>query len=108
MATMMSRRELATVFGMDEPLLEVRELAEEREARLDLLARERAQALGAEAFHRERAHHAAVEHRPLQHLAIELALGRDVSHEAAGKAVAGAGRIADLIERQRGCTEGML
>src|SRR5256885_2035525 len=38
MATMMSRRELATVFGMDEPLLEVRELAEEREARLDLLA----------------------------------------------------------------------
>ena len=44
----------------------------------------------------------------LQHATADFALRGDVAHEAAGKAVARAGGIAHLVERQRRSAEGML
>ena len=88
-------------------MVEVREFAEDLEAGFDLLAGQVGQALGPEAFDGERSHHAAVEHGALEHLAVQLALRSDVSHEASGEGIAGAGGIAHLLDRQSGSAEGM-
>src|ERR1019366_10492106 len=81
-------------------LVQMRQLAEDLKPLIDLFARERLQPFRAKALHRERAHHAAVEHGVFQYAAADLALRGDVAHEAPGKAVASACGIAHLVERQ--------
>src|SRR5260370_6574920 len=71
------------------PSLQVREIAEDLEARVNLFARQVLQATGTEVFHGERSHDAAVEHAALQHVARNCFSGsagcRDGADEAAGK-----------------------
>src|SRR5271165_4586328 len=88
-------------------LFQMRELAEDLEAGVDLFAGEQLQALGAEALYGEGSHDAAVEKRALDDLAIDFSLGGDVSHEPAGKGIAGAGGVLDLLKRQGGGAERM-
>src|ERR1035438_9671995 len=86
----------------------MRQLPKHLKPFIDLLARKRLQPLRAEALYRERAHHAAIEHGVLEHAAADFALRGDVAHEAPGKTVAGAGGIADLVQRQGRSTERMM
>src|ERR1039458_3425512 len=71
----------------------VSQLAEEDEAVVDLLAGKRLQPLGAKAFARERAHHAAVKHGAAIGGRCEFGLRGQVAEESAGKAVARTGWI---------------
>ena len=87
----------------------VRDLAKEVEARVDLGAREVLQALRAEALAGKRAHDAAVKHGEAPGGRRELARrgGRgQITEEAAGKAVACAGGIDDFFEREGRSPEG--
>src|SRR5579863_5883555 len=80
--------------------VKVRQLAEEDEALVDLLAGERLNALGAKALDREGAHYAAVEHGAAEGGGGEFALRGEIAEETAGKAVARAGGIDDFLQRQ--------
>ena len=80
--------------------VKVRELAEDVEARIDFGARELLQALRAEALAGKGAHDAAVEHGVAPGGGRELGLRGEIAEEAAGKAVARAGGIDDLLERE--------
>src|SRR5579884_1186830 len=53
--------------GLLRRVVKVRNLPEEIEAVVNLLSRGALQPLGAEAFHGEGAHHAAIEHRAAKH-----------------------------------------
>src|ERR1700704_6493552 len=88
-------------------LLQVRQFAEYLKARINFLARKILQPLRPELFYRKRSHHAAVKQGALQHLAIKLALRRDVSHESSGKRIASPGRVFYFFYRQRRCTKRM-
>jgi hypothetical protein len=52
----------------------MRQFAEDLKAGIDFRTRQVLQALGAEAFHGERAHHSTVKEGALQDFAIDLAL----------------------------------
>jgi len=82
-------------------LFQVRQFAEYLKARINFSARKILQPLRTEAFHGKRSHHATVKQGALQHLAINLALRRDVAHEPAGKGIAGPGRVLYFFNRQR-------
>src|SRR6185312_4796712 len=86
---------------------QVRQLAEDLKAGVNFFAGEQLQTLGAEALHRKRSHHAAVEQSTLQSFAGQLSLRGEVSHEAAGKGISGAGGIFDLFDGQRRRTKRM-
>src|ERR1035437_1214116 len=76
------------VFGLRSVLdrgVKMRNLPEEFKPRVNLLTRHRLQALGAEALHRERPHHAAVEHRPAKDCRSQFRLRSQVTVESAGK-----------------------
>src|SRR6476469_5064424 len=80
--------------------LEARHRVQLGEALLDLLAAERGDPLGAEPLDVEGGEHGAVAHRPAQTGLVELALlAVEVADEAAGEAVASAGRVAHVLER---------
>src|ERR1700730_1433832 len=79
----------------------MRQFTEYLKARVNFLARKILQPLRPEAFHGKRSHYTAVKQGALQHLAIDLALRRDVSHESSGKRIAGPGRILYFFYRQR-------
>ena len=55
----------------------------------------------------ERGERGAVGHRAAQQLVVDVAVGMggDVADESAGEAVAGAGRVDDRLERERGQAE---
>src|ERR1700722_17148427 len=86
--------------------VKMRELAEESEALIDLLSRERLRPLRAEALHRKGAHHAAIEHGAFEALHSDLGLRGEITKEAAGKGIARTRGIHDLIQRQRRGVEG--
>src|ERR1035437_240751 len=86
----------------------MRQLAKYLKPQVDLFARERLQTFRAKLLHRKGTHDAAIEHGLFQHPAAYLALRGDVAHEAAGKAIPSAGRIADLVQRQRRSPERMM
>ena len=88
--------------------VKVRELAEDDEAFVNLLAGELLEALGSEALAGVGAHDAAVEHGAAEDGRSELGLRGEVAEEAAGKAVASAGGIDDFFEREGGCPEGVV
>src|SRR6266403_5180072 len=88
-------------------LLQVRQFAEQLKARFNFPATEILQPLGPETFHGKRSHHAAVKQGALEHLAINLSLGRDVSHASAGKRIAGSGRVFYFFNRQRWRAKGV-
>src|SRR5207244_7364683 len=83
------------------------EFAEDLEAGVNLVACQRLQALGTETLDGEGSHDPAVEESALDDLAIQLWLRGDVSHEPAGKRVAGAGWVFHFFNWQCGCAEGM-
>src|SRR5207249_36917 len=72
------------------------------EAGFDILRRQPQQPPQAEFLDRETRHHGAVNQRPPEPPVGEVAAAREVSHEAARKAVSGARRVADLFERVSG------
>src|SRR5271166_3024565 len=80
--------------------VQMRQLAKDLEPLVDLVAGERLQPLSTKPLHRKRAHNAAVEHGVFQHAAVYFALRGNVSHEASGKAVAGASGIAHFVQGQ--------
>src|SRR5690242_1350126 len=77
-------------------------------ARLDFLAGERAEAVHPELLAAEAAHDGAVDDGPLELGEVELAVLRrdaasgEVADEAAGEAIARAGRVEDLFEEVAG------
>src|ERR1035441_5448792 len=81
-------------------LVKVRQLAEKVEASVDLRACEFLHPLSAEALAGKGAHHATVEHGAAVGGRSQLALRGQIAEEAAGKAVACAGGVDDLFERQ--------
>src|ERR1700752_4702665 len=80
-------------------LLQVRQFAEDLKARVDFLACEGAQTLGAEAFADKRSHHAAVEHGAFQDFAVDLLLGSQIAHESSGEGITGARRVLYFFDR---------
>src|ERR1035437_5124161 len=84
-------------------LLQVGQFAEQLKAPFNFSAVKILQALGPEAFHGKRSHYPAIKQSSLQHLATDtaVALRRNVSHESAGKGIAGAGGIHDFFNGQR-------
>src|SRR5579863_4211563 len=91
--------------------LKRRELAELFESSIDLRACERAETLHAKAFAAEAPQHGAVNDGAAQHAAVDVipfqaepVLGQ-IADEAAGKAVAGAGRIEDVLQQIPGHDE---
>src|SRR5208282_735826 len=88
-------------------LPQVRQFAEDLETGVDFVARQILQALRAESLHREGSHHSAIKQSALQDFAIDLALGRDVTHEASSKGIAGSGGVFDLVDGKRGSAKGM-
>src|SRR3954447_7045963 len=73
------------------------------EAFLNLLAGERCDALGAELLDVEGGEHGAVAHCPSQGGLVEITVNTvEVAKEAAGEAVTGAGRVADVLQREAG------
>src|SRR5271169_6975169 len=83
-------------------LIQVGQFAEDLKACINSSAREILEPLGSEAFHGKRSHDSAVKQSALQHLAINFALRRDVSHESAGKRIAGSGWIFHFFNRECG------
>src|SRR4051794_40719860 len=71
--------------GVTAALANVREFTEDLVTCVDLFTSERLQALRTKALDRERAHHATIEHRPLEDLTVEFFLRGNVTHKAAGK-----------------------
>src|SRR6185437_5430162 len=86
---------------------QVGQLTEDLKARVNFFAGQRLQALGAKTLHRKRSHHPAVEERAFQDFAAQFSLRGDVTHEAAGKRIAGPGGILDFVDGQRGSAKGM-
>src|SRR5215472_15493900 len=72
---------------------------------VDLFTRQLLQSLSSEPLHDKGSHHTAVEHRVAKRFGGQFFLRGEISEEAAGKAVACAGWIDDLFERQRGNVE---
>src|ERR1700728_1055506 len=85
--------------------VKMRKLAEESEALIDLLSRERLHTLCTETLHRKRAHHAAIKHSVLKSLQCHLRLRGKISEEAPGKGIARTRGIHNLIQRQGGSAE---
>src|SRR5882757_7847909 len=97
--------DLEALDDLDARMLKVRNLPEKVEAFVNLLPRHVLQTFGSEAFHRERTHHAAIEHRLAKDRRGQLRLRCKVAIEAAGKRIARTGRINDFGQRQRRRTE---
>src|SRR2546426_7662766 len=64
-----------------------------------------AQPIKTELFDCEGGHHAPEDDGPTERLFAEIARACQVSHEPAGEAVSGAGRVFHLLERERGSGE---
>ena len=107
------RRSILVCFGLAPPAvkkratadagLELGHRAQLLEALVDLLAAQPRDPLGPELLDVEGGEHGAVAHRPPQLGVVELALDAvEVAEEAAGEAVAGAGRVAHVLEREAG------
>jgi hypothetical protein len=86
--------------------VKVRQLAKDIEARIDFSARDLLQTLGAEALAGVGAHDAAVKHSMAPGGWRLLRLRSEITEEASGKAVARAGWVNDLFERQGRSPEG--
>src|SRR5437660_2371061 len=69
------------------------------EAGFNVLRRQPQQPPQAEFLDREARHHGAVNQRPPESPVGEVAAAGEVSHEAARKAVSGASRVVDFLER---------
>src|SRR5215207_11382771 len=83
--------------------VEAGHLAQQLEALVDLLARQAGDPLGAELLDVEGGEHGAVAHRAPQAGVVDRSfVAVDVAEEAAGEAVTGAGRVADVLEREAG------
>ena len=83
--------------------VELRHPPQRLEALVDLLAAQPRDPLGPELLDVEGGEHGAVAHRPPQVGLVEVAvLAVEVAEEAAGEAVAGAGRVAHLLQREAG------
>src|SRR5579859_2029397 len=91
----------ADVGSIKKKLLQMGHLTEELKAGINFLAGKRKQALCAEALHGKAAHHASVEHSALEDIGRDFSLRGNVSQEAAGERVPGAGGVAHFIQRQR-------
>src|SRR6266576_5832446 len=84
------------------------QFTENLEALIDFFARQRLQAFGSKTLYGKRSHDAPVKQGPLQHLAIEFFLRRDVPHETTRKRVARSRRILYLLDRQRRRAKGVM
>src|ERR1019366_3965751 len=87
--------------GLDGREVKMRNLPEQFKPRVNLLARHRLQALGAEALARKRSHYAAIEHRPAKHRRRQLRLRCEIPVEPSCKRIARARRVYHLGQRQR-------
>src|ERR1700677_2841098 len=85
--------------------VKMRELAEESEALIDLLSRERFHAFRPKTLHRKGTHYAAIKHSVLKSLQRHLRLRGKIPEEPSGKGIARARGIYHLIQRQCGGTE---
>src|SRR6185295_8764009 len=82
--------------------VEVGQCHECAEPLLDLVARQTPQAIRAEVLDAERREHAAVDDRSAQRFLVEAAALGEASEHATREAVAGTGRIDDVLQRIRG------
>ena len=80
------------------------QFAKDLEAGVDFFPCKGLQAFGAKTLHGKGSHHAAIEEPALQHLAVQLFLRGDVSHESAGERIARSGWIFDFLDGQSGRT----
>src|SRR5579871_5506914 len=83
-------------------LIEMHQFFEQAIARVDFLARQRLQTLGAELLDAKAAHHRSVDHGAAHFFLAGLLATGERSHESAGEGVAGAGGIDHFIQRIRG------
>src|SRR5271165_5464135 len=88
------------VRGLPWGSVKMRKLAEESEALINLLSRERLHPFRTKALHRKGAHDAAIEHGMFEILQGDLGLGGEISEEAAGEGIACTRGIDHLVERQ--------
>src|SRR5580704_3577096 len=83
------------------------QFAKDLKTGIDFFPGEGLQAFNAKTLHRKRSHHTTIKESPLQHLAIQLLLRGDVSHESARERITRSGWIFDFLDRQRGCAKRM-
>src|SRR5438876_9370109 len=82
-------------------ILEERQSLEYLEPVFYFLVVQLAQPIKAELFDREGGHHAPEDDGPAERLFAEIACAGQVSHKPAGEEVTGAGRVLNLLERER-------
>src|SRR5205085_242842 len=86
----------------------MRESPEGAIAILNVAHADLAQAVERELLHRERRQHAAEDDRPAQLAFVVLRAGSEITEKTAGKGVASAGRIENILERiRRHCEDGI-
>src|ERR1700761_9230890 len=86
--------------------IKMRKLAEESEALIDLLSRERLHLFRTEALHSKGAHDTAIEHGLFKGLQGDFGLRGKIAEESAGERIARPRGVNYIFQRQRGCAEG--